>query len=81
MNELRTATDLHRDVQFIKDTYPKLFDRLCESWYAETSTGVSGGFIWSLEDEGHSFWLAVDDGEWNKAKLLQPQYFVSEEEE
>lgn len=37
--------------------------------------GVDQGFYWGTTDEGTDFWRACYEGDWDKAKELQPSLF------
>ena len=71
----------------IKTTYPILYERIIAQLRSgvteETaqSLDVNGALTWRLTKERNSFWEAVYRKNWDRAKELYPDYFISEEED
>ncbi len=43
--------------------------------YIEDSDGIGGAFVWCDTKQKHCFWSALDDGDIETAKALQPKLF------
>ena len=71
----------------IKTTYPILYDRIIAQLKPEVTEetaqrlNVNTALIWSSTLEKGTFWQAVLQEKWDKAKELYPDYFINEEED
>ena len=43
--------------------------------YMEDSDTIAGAFVWGDTKQKHSFWSALDEGDIETAKALQPKLF------
>ena len=70
----------------IKTTYPILYDRIIAQLKPEVTEetaqrlNVNTALIWSSTLEKGTFWQAVLQEKWDKAKELYPDYFINEED-
>lgn len=59
--------------------WPKIY-KLCEEyWDDESSEAIGEGFVWDCTPQGVGFWCALDNGDIEEAKSLQPHLFEEEE--
>ena len=74
-------------IREIKTTYPILYERIIAQlkpgYLEETaqSIDVNRALLWSSTLEKGTFWQAVHQENWDKAKELHPDYFINEEDE